>query len=68
MVCLWYRLWRCGHNNSGGDFATYTVDVQSMGMPVGTTILNIDLRIFFEQNSSYNCEVFVQNVIPILFY
>ena len=42
----------------------HTLDVSALGMPAGTVVLNLNLRIFYKASSGYNGFVLVDNVIP----
>ena len=47
-----------------GSWDTHTVNVAALGMPAGTTILNVNLRIFFEPSSGHDGYVAVDHVVP----
>jgi hypothetical protein len=47
-----------------GGWSTQTVNISALGMPVGTVILNINLRIFFQSSSSIGGHIMLDNVIP----
>ena len=52
------------YTESSGYWQTRNVNVSSLGMPAGTTILNINLRIFFEAESGHDGYVLVDHVVP----
>jgi hypothetical protein len=47
-----------------GGWVTHTLDVTSLGMPAGTILLNVNLRIFFNASTGYDGFILVDNVIP----
>lgn len=49
---------------SAGAWESHTLDVTSLGLPAGTTILCVNLRIFFEASSEHDGFIFVDNVTP----
>ncbi|MEA1867913.1 MAG: FG-GAP repeat protein [Thermodesulfobacteriota bacterium] len=50
---------------SAGAWDSHTLDVTSLGLPAGATILGVNLRIFFEASSGHDGFIFVDNVTPI---
>ena len=49
---------------SSGGWNTHSLDVTSLGIPSGTVILNLNLRIFFDPLSSIDGYIAVDNVTP----
>ena len=49
---------------SAAQWNTFFVDVEGLGMPAGTIVLNVNLRFFFEAGMAYDGYISVDNVTP----
>jgi hypothetical protein len=44
---------------------SFTVNVNALGVPVGSTLLGLNMRFFFEPDFAYDGYIFLDNVVPV---